>query len=165
MKHCIALLGFAETPAAGNLILAVQLGRSLAQRGWTLAVGNTQGTFAYALMEASSNRGQTLAVLERNRPLIANRHLQHVTFADSQDQKHEYIADTADAGVIIGGGHGSLKLIQQFIKRDKPLCAISRSGGIVDSELPRQVTLYQEIYQALDAIEQHGLQELRFSQA
>ncbi len=151
----IALLGYAQEPAPGNLLQASQLARSLAQRQWRLLTGNLKGTMGIALEYAHLGKAETLLVTERHQPLASGRNLSQVVYAEDQASKHSLIATLADAAVIIGGGEASLKLVHKLLKRNKPVFAIRCSGGITRSELPTKVLYYSEPEDVLSVIDNY----------
>lgn len=146
----IALIGFAEYCPVTNALMAIEVGRQVAQRELGLVVGNTKGTFHHALSAANSIGGKTYAALEpTHRSWIAYA-LDYVERCQTQDSKHELISQKADAGIIIGGGHRSQLLVNKFLSRGKPVAALEGTGGITDTLKREQVPQYQSVSSALD---------------
>lgn len=146
----IALLGFAESCSIHNTVLAIEVGRSLAQRGLGLAVGNTKGTFHHALIAANTTGGKTLAILEPTQLTWINYALDSIERTPSQKAKHELIAHRASAGILIGGGKGSKQLVANLQAHDKPVAAIKDSGGIVDNHETGMIPLYDKVDDAIE---------------
>ncbi len=146
----IALLGFSESCSIRNTVLAIEVGRCLAQRGLGLAVGNTKGTFHHALIAANTSGGKTLAILEPTQLTWINYALDSIERTPSQKAKHELIAHRVSAGILIGGGKGSKQLVANLQAHDKPVAAIKDSGGIVDNHEAGRTPLYDKVDDAIE---------------
>ncbi len=151
----VAIIGYAEEPAPGNLLHAAQIARSLARKRWRLLTGNFRGTMGTALEHAHNGKTETVLVTEKYQPLASGRHLSQVIYAENQERKHHLIACLADAAVVIGGGKASLQLVNKLLEHNKPVFAIRRSGGITRSELPRSVLYYSEPEDIVTVIERY----------
>lgn len=147
----IAILGFGHNPPALNLELAELAGQQLAVAGHDVLVGNLQGTFAIAIESADTHGGQTMAVVDENlaqQPLPAST---EIVIVDPL-QKHQRIAEIADAGLVLGGAEGTRKLAAQLLAKNKPLVAVKGTGGAVDDRsLPNSIPIADSLE---DAIEQ-----------
>ncbi len=151
----IALLGFAESCSINNTVLAIEVGKSLAQRGLGLAVGNTKGTFHHALIAANTVGGKTLAILEPTQLTWINYALDSIERTPSQKAKHELIAHRVSAGILIGGGKGSKQLMASLQALDKPVVALQDSGGIVDNHEIGNIPLYDKVDDAIEFLLNH----------
>jgi uncharacterized protein (TIGR00725 family) len=146
----IALLGFAKHCPINNVVLAIQVGRQLARRGLGLAVGNTKGTFHHALVAASGLGGKACAVLEPSQLTWINYTLDSVTRCQSQNVKHQLLAQKADAGIMIGGGPGTEKLMNRLLNQQKPVVALQGSGGITDELADDLIPQFAAVNTAID---------------
>ncbi len=146
----IALLGFAENCSIHNTVLAIEVGKSLAQRGIGLAVGNTKGTFHHALIAANSIGGRTLAILEPTQLTWINYALDSIERTPSQKAKHALIAQRVSAGILIGGGKASKQLMGNILSLGKPVAAIKDSGGIVDNHETGNIPSYNKVDDAIE---------------
>jgi len=139
MQNCIAVLGFATKCSDANQVTAYEVGRQIALGDYTACAGNSTGTFPHVFTGAKSVNGHTLAVLEAGVTVLDETPCDAVIYAPDSDAKHQLIADKCLAAIVIGGGHGTKKLITQFLNLDKPVVAIAGSGGVVIGELDARV--------------------------
>lgn len=146
----IALLGFAESCTIQNTVLAIEVGKRLAQDGLGLAVGNTKGTFHHALIAANNIGGKTLAILDPSQLTWINYALDSIERTPSQKAKHALIAQRASAGILIGGGKSSKQLMGNILSLGKPVVAIKDSGGIVDNHETGNIPIYDKIDDAIE---------------
>ena len=115
-------------------------------------VGNLTGVFAVALQVAHQQNGRSIAIVDET--------MQSLTIPDSTEvqivektQKHQVLAEIARAGVIIGGGPGTIKLANAFIEHHKPLVAIAGSGGVVDEGvLPQKISVVESVTAAMELL-------------
>lgn len=154
-SYNIAIVGFANNPETGNRLLAAQFAQAAALRHWSITAGNTRGTMAVGLEHAKNLNAETTVVIERNHPIINGRSITNVIYADDHSQKHEIIAQISDAALVIGGGYGSLRLVNALLLYKKPVFALRGSGGITKNELPEQVTLCSRAVEAAATIDRH----------
>lgn len=148
----IAILGFAEEVNQLQAQLAQEAAEKITNLGYGLGVGNVSGTFDYALRSAKHNKGITKAIVEQ---ALENKHhsdcdILHVVA--TQDEKHSAIVDQCLSALVIGGGEGTLKLIDRFLSEDKTIVAISDSGGIVPDELDSRVVVSDSVDMALKVL-------------
>jgi len=139
MQNCIAVLGFATKCSHVNQVIAYEVGRQIALGEFTVCAGNVMGTFPHAFTGAKSVNGHTLAVLETDCSALDETACDDIIYAPDSDAKHQLIADKCLAAIVIGGGHGTKKLITLFLNLDKPVVAIAGSGGVVTGELDARV--------------------------
>ncbi len=137
----IAILGFAKFCDAKQSAMAEEVARKISSLGYGIGVGNVSGTFACVLRSAKANRGITMAIIEQGLGSLNLDDCDILQIVKSQDEKHEALARQCNAALIIGGGKGTLKLAERFLKEQKPLVAIADSGGIVPEELNEAITL------------------------
>lgn len=165
VDNYIALLGFAnpayETLYPNNSLLAYQAGEEIVRQGFGLAVGNTTSTFRHALNGAANANGNSLLILEQQ-PSEASTHYHHqenckVQLAGCTNEKHQHLVNNSAGGIVIGGGYGTLHLIEQFLMARKPVVAISCSGGVVANELSSEVIMMRDIKDAVLLIRMGGL--------
>ena len=143
MQKCIAVLGFASKCSDANRITAYDVGRQIALCEYTVCAGNSIGPFHHAFSGAKSVNGHTLAVLEPSCKVLDETPCDEVIYALDSDTKHQLIADKCLAAIVIGGGHGTKKLITQFLNLNKPVVAIADSGGVVTGELDARVKVVE----------------------
>lgn len=148
----IAVLGFGHCPSAENLEIAAIAGEQLALAGHCVVVGNLLGTFAAAIESAEAHGGQTMAVVDQTIAPNAHSALTEVLVVESSE-KHQAIAEMADAGLVLGGAEGTRKLAAKLLAEGKPLIAVKGTGGAVDDQsLPVAVSVADSIDQALELL-------------
>jgi len=144
MLNYIAILGFTQTPPERNEAMAFKAGQELASLGFGIAAGNLFGTLKQAFNGAKQNRGITLAIIEQAQIFYGHQNCDILEIVPSIKMKHAMIADLCCGALVIGGGSGTLKVVQQFLARDKPVVAIENTSGITNNEL-RQTTLSTKV--------------------
>lgn len=150
----IAILGYGSYCSEFNKKLAEEAGQKLARIGCVVCAGNISGTFLYAFQGAKSMGGKTLAIIdgsidvdEENR-----KYCDQIIVVKSTLLKHQTIADKCDGALVIGGGKGTLSVIKQFLRKNKPVVAIKNTGGVVEADLDNNVQLIDSIESAINLI-------------
>ncbi len=137
----IAVLGYATSCSDSNKERAFEVGRLLALRGFTVCSGNITGTFIHAFKGAKSVKGHTVAILQNTQRTADKPYCDETLYALDTNAKHQMICDNCQAAIVIGGGDGTKKLINMFIRLKKGVVAIKGSGGAVNSALNDNVRL------------------------
>ena len=151
-KH-VAILGFAEPCGMYNQGMAYVAGLALAKNGYVVTAGNLTSTFYSAFMGAKKIYGNTLAILEKDyRFRTRNVYCDVVVTVDDSAKKHRMLADLCTSAIIIGGGPGTKHLESEFLKRDKPVVAITNTGGITRTELDEKTKIVKTIPDTLTLI-------------
>jgi predicted Rossmann-fold nucleotide-binding protein len=150
----VAILGFATQVNERQAYLAKDVARKLTALGYGVGVGNLSGMFDQALKSTKSCGGATMAIIEKDVGQQEHQHCDILLVSPSQDTKHQALSTRCIGGIVIGGGPGTLKLIQHFLGRNKKIIAIDGSGGIVPSELAAEVILSDSVDQALGLLTQ-----------
>ena len=148
----IAILGFAKQIDSRQALLAEEAARKISERGCGVGVGNVSGTFEHALNSAKSSKGITMAIIEQD---VCCRDLQNcdiLQIVSSQIDKHKALANQCSGALVIGGGHGTLKLIDEFLENQKRIVAIANSGGIVPKELNASIEIRDDVDSALRSL-------------
>jgi|MDTC01.2.fsa_nt_gb hypothetical protein len=57
----------------------------------------------------------------------------------SQEAKHLRSLEVADAGVVIGSGPGTLRLVLELVHAGKPVVTVVNTGGFTESVRPDSV--------------------------
>jgi len=136
----VAILGFGHNPPPKNLALAAKAANSLAASGFGVAVGSLTGAAAGA---------NTLAVIDDSMVNLLHPESTEVIVV-SAESKHAAIANHADAGLVLGGAGGTVRLAAQLLAAGKPLAAVAGTGGSVDDgSLPGNVPVFPDLEEAL----------------
>ncbi|MEI6820768.1 MAG: hypothetical protein WCL51_02455 [Bacteroidota bacterium] len=148
----IAIGGWGINCPEKNLILANETGSLLASYCYIVCVGGLTGTFHEALKGAKDKGGQTKAFIDAKPDNLSNTYCDEIEIIEDQSTKHIRIARYCDAIILIGGGEGSLKLIDRFLFLNKPVIVINETGGIADSIISNNITYADTIKEAVDII-------------
>ena len=150
----VAILGFANQINQRQTCLAKDLAEKLTTLGFGVGVGNLSGIFQQALKSTKACGGATMAIIEKDLSKQEHKDCDILLISSSQKTKHQALSTRCIGGIVIGGGPGTLKLIQHFLDRNKKIIAIDGSGGIVPSELVEGVILSHSVDQALGLLTQ-----------
>lgn len=148
----IAILGFAKEIDENQATLAKVAAEKISDLGFGVSVGSISGTCDCALRSAKRNGGITKAIVEQNLENKQHHDCDILQVVATQDEKHSALADQCSGALVIGGGHGTLKLINRFLKQRKKIAALEGSGGIVPNELDSRVVLSNSIESALKVL-------------
>ncbi|HWS93747.1 MAG TPA: TIGR00730 family Rossman fold protein [Mycobacterium sp.] len=102
----------ASGPAHPELLeLASELGRAIAERGWTLVWGGGRVSAMGALASAARARGgRTVGVIPQNlmRRELADAEADELIVSDTMRERKQVMEDRADAFIVLPGGVGTL---------------------------------------------------------
>ena len=151
-QEYIAVLGYGENCSAENLDRAFQAGRNIVMQGYAVCAGNVAGTFRFAFEGAKSMAGNTMAILDKSYTEADISLCDTIFYADDAAHKHRMIAQQASAAIVIGGGAGTMQLIDRLLAENKLVAAIRNSGGVADSQPDRRVKIVADIETAMNYI-------------
>ncbi len=130
-KH-IAILGYGEYCSDENGNIAYTVGKLLSTKGLVTCAGNIGGTFKRAFEGAKSVGGNTIAIVSKDMGTKAPSYCNKIVEVSDTKTKHATIAKLCAGAIVIGGGKGTEKVINQFSLLDKPVIAITGTGGIAE---------------------------------
>ena len=137
--------------------LAYQLGRLLAQRGWTVVTGGLGGVMAAATRGANDAGGKTLAVLPGSDRSAATEEATVVLATGLGQMRNALLVGSADAVIAVGGSWGTLSEVALAKRSGKPVVCL---GGwtILDADgTPVQLTTASTPEHAVNVLAQtHG---------
>jgi hypothetical protein len=116
-----------------NYILAEQLGRALAEAGFTIANGGYSGTMQAAAKGAAEAGGKTIGVTcSAFAGVSANKYISREIVTSSLDERLDTLIKLGQAYVVLPGGTGTLLELAKvwelknkgFINRSKPLILV-----------------------------------------
>jgi len=151
----LAILGYGTECSKKNAAIAKSIGKMAAKNDISLVAGNVSSTFGFAFKTSSENSGNNICVIEKHKKVGKDHDADQVIRTKDTYHKHKQIAQIADAAVLIGGGAGSQLLLKYFLKNNKTVIAIKGSGGLADTDLPKQVLIAnnaREAFQLLNSI-------------
>lgn len=119
-KPVIAVIGTSEaTPE--QLRHAEEAGRLLAKAGAVVVNGGLGGVMEAASRGAKRAGGLVVGIVPQDE---ANEHVDVAIKTGLGDARNALIANTADAFIAIGGGHGTLSEIAFALKRGKTVAGL-----------------------------------------
>lgn len=154
----VAILGFAKQINERQAHLVEDVVEKLTAVGYGVGVGNVTGIFDQALKSTKAFGGTTMGIIEKSLSKQEHQDCDILLLVSSQETKHQAISERCIAGIVIGGGPGTLKLIQHFLDLNKKIAAIDGSGGIVPAELAKEVILSHSVDHALAVLNLAGNQ-------
>ena len=120
---------------------AEEIGRLLAERGYTVVTGGLGEVMAAAHRGAREAHGTTLAILPGERHEDANPWAEHVVVTGIGHARNLAVAASGEAVIAVGGGWGTLAEIAFARRLGRPVVALSgipAVAGIEVVESPRE---------------------------
>ena len=135
----LAIIGYGTTCSEQHAELAKEVGTIAGKNHISLVAGNVSATFGSAFKAALGYPINTICVIEKHVTLPLEHDAQEIYRTKDTFEKHHQISEIGDAAIVIGGGTGSKILLQHFLKAHKTVIAIEGSGGLADTDLPKEV--------------------------
>lgn len=131
----IGVLGFGTDVPRKNLLFAKQTGDLLAEAGWGILTGNTGGTFRAACSAALENGGLAKLIYSRE-DITGDDSLWPLKIeVSTPEEKHQRMSQIMKAAIVIGGGAGTLQIIELLVKNGKTIIYLTGTGGITEENL------------------------------
>lgn len=127
----IAVLGSSKaitTPEAYNL--AFEVGQEIAKKGALTLTGGGLGVMEAALKGAKKHKGNTLAIIPWENINKVNDYADVVVATGIGWSRNSINLNSCDGAIIVGGGAGTLNEATYAYMMNKPLVALTPSGGI-----------------------------------
>ncbi len=119
----IAVIGGREADSK-LLTQAQEVGRLIAEAGFTLACGGMGGVMEAACKGAIEAGGQTIGILPGDNTSSANPYVSIPIATGFGIGRNIILVRTADALIAIGGAYGTLSEIAHALQLNKPVIAI-----------------------------------------
>jgi len=110
MQKIIAVVGGREVPSE-LLKVAFEVGKGIAERGYTLVCGGMGGAMEEACRGAKSAGGLTIGILPGPAKSDANPYVDIPILTSMSHARNAIVVRTADAVIAIGGKYGTLSEI------------------------------------------------------
>jgi len=132
-EKIITIFGSGKSNEAdGDYKLAFELGKELAQAGFTIANGGYGGTMKAAAKGASKAGGDVIGVTCRVFGANANQYVTKQLSTDGLDERLEKLIEVANAFVVLPGSTGTLLELAKvwefknkgFLQPDKPVIIV-----------------------------------------
>ena len=173
-SHIVTVFGSSRVSEGHSEYVAAQdLGRQIAQRGWTLCNGGNEGTMEATARGAKAAGGKTIGVtLERYRAAPSNSWLDQEIVADTLLARLEHLTSLGEAYVVLRGGIGTLlelslvwNLLQSAVPHPRPVIVVGKAWATVLTTIgealpmhkwePGSLTLVDSIDQAIQRLDIH----------
>jgi uncharacterized protein (TIGR00725 family) len=144
---CIAVVGPGEA-TDGEIAVAEEIGRGIAEAGGYVICGGMQGVMAAACRGASAAGGLTIGILPGSDRASANEWVQVAIPTGLGELRNGLVVRAADALVAVGGAYGTLSEIALALKTGVPVVGIDTWGiqGIQEvASAPQAVTRALEL--------------------
>lgn len=147
IRPIVAVIGGSQVNIELEAI-ALEVGRLIARKGWTLVTGGLGGVMEAASRGAAESGGTVVGILPQGETKFANPYVAIPVATNMGHARNVVIAHTADALVAVGGGLGTLSEIAIARKLGKPVFAI-KSWDIADA------TIAADAYEAIEACQKY----------
>jgi uncharacterized protein (TIGR00725 family) len=127
----IAVVGPGDERDPTVLASAEQLGRLIADRGWTLVTGGKGGVMEAASRGAASAGGRIIAILPEATRDAANPHVEVAIATGLGESRNVVIATCCDGMIVLGGGYGALSEVAFALKLGTRVIALASPWQIV----------------------------------
>jgi uncharacterized protein (TIGR00725 family) len=143
MIHAARIVSVAGSPDASEAetAFAEELGRLLAESGFTIACGGGPGVMEAVCRGAVSAGGETIGLLPSDDPADASEFVTLPIPTGLGRARNRVVALAGSALIAVGGRYGTLSEIAFALDAGRPVCAFGRWGaipGVVPVESPQQ---------------------------
>jgi uncharacterized protein (TIGR00725 family) len=139
MERMIAVFGPGH-PSRREYNAAAQVGRLLAERGWTVVCGGLFGVMEAACMGAKEAGGSTVGILRTYNRLDANPYVDYVIPTGLGDARNILVATAGEAAIAVAGRLGTLSEIAIALKHGIPVVGLDTwkldRNALFDRNLP-----------------------------
>ena len=127
-SRIISVIGGAES-SPEILKLAEAIGSEIAKRGIAIACGGLMGVMEAASKGAKKHDGVTIGILPSDSKRDANKYIDYAIPTGLGYARNFLVAKTGDTVIAIDGSAGTLSEIAIAWFSDKPIVAMTTSGG------------------------------------
>jgi len=140
-KRIVAVIG-ASAAKEKDIENAEEVGRLIAENGWTLICGGLTGVMEAASRGAAYAGGTVVGILPQADKTFANPHVTIPIATNMGHARNAIIVHSADALIAIGGGYGTLSEIAIALRLKKPVFVLGswEIEGINKVETPKEAT-------------------------
>jgi len=140
-KKTIVIFG-SSRPCEGEVEYekALELGRLLAEAGFTICNGGYAGTMEAAARGAKETGGRTIGVITEAFSSVANRWIDEVINMKTFPERLLKLIELGDAYIVLKGGTGTLvelamvwEMMNKRMMHEKPIIVLDFWKGVVDT--------------------------------
>ena len=136
MQRFIAVIGGGDAQPAG-LEVARQVGREIAQAGYSLVCGGLAGVMQAAAQGFGEGRGDSpgiaLGLLPGDHAESANPYIDVAVPTGIGIGRNLLVVRTAVAVIVVGGSSGTLSELAFAWQLGRPVVAVAGTGGVADA--------------------------------
>ena len=136
MLRLISVVGAGDC-SAEEAKTAEEIGRLLAERGFSVVCGGLAGVMQAACKGCKSAGGQTVGILPGDDPSQANEWVDAARPTGMGEARNALVANAGEAMIAVGGEYGTLSEIAFALKHDKTVVAIGNWSGL-DGVVPAE---------------------------
>jgi len=144
-KKTIAVIG-SRNPDNETFEIAEQMGRLLAENGYTIICGGLGGVMEAVCKGAKEKNGVTIGILPGNNPLEANPYIDIAIATGMGISRNLIIIRSASAVIAISGGFGTLSELAFALQLEKPVI------GLHSWDVSENVVIASEPQDALEKL-------------
>jgi hypothetical protein len=130
MKKVIGVIGSDGKISKEVELIAEQIGRDIASRGFVLLCGGRGGVMEAACRGAKKQGGTTIGILPSLDKSQANSHVDVVIPTSLGYARNSIVASAPDVLIAVCGSVGTLSEIALALNYKKPVVVVDCSGGV-----------------------------------
>jgi len=159
MKRMIAIFGPGH-PSRQEYNQAAEVGRLLAERGFTVVCGGLFGVMEAVCMGAKEAGGETVGILRTYNRHDANPYVDHAIPTGMGDARNVLVATAGEAAIAIAGRLGTLSEIAIALKHGIPVVGLGTwnldRNALFDRYLPAAKTPEEAVTMAIEFADQRA---------
>ncbi|MDA1193940.1 MAG: TIGR00725 family protein [Planctomycetota bacterium] len=163
MERLIAIFGPGR-PTRQEYNQAAEVGRRLAERGFTVICGGLFGVMEAACMGAKEAGGRTVGILRTYNRYEANSYVDTVIPSGLGDARNILVATAGEAAIAVAGRLGTLSEIAIALKHGIPVVGLGTwkldRNALFDRLLPEARTPEQAVTMAIELADQRAAERL-----
>ena len=159
MERMISVFGPGH-PTRKEYNQAAEVGRLLAERGWTVVCGGLFGVMEAACMGAKEGGGSTVGLLRTYNRHDANPYVDYVIPTGLGDARNVLVATAGEAAIAVAGRLGTLSEIAIALKHGLPVVGLGTwkldRNALFDRFLPAARTPEEAVTMAIELAEKRA---------
>ncbi len=154
MTKLVAVIG-GSSSSASEYSFAQNLGRSLADEGYTIVCGGGTGVMEAVCRGAFEAGGHTIGILPGINPSDANAYVETVIVTGMGTSRNRIISLSGRVVIAVGGAYGTLSEIAFALQAGRPVCAVGTwktIDGVIPVNSPQEALKFvRDNFRGIDA--------------
>ena len=154
MTKLVAVIGGSRS-SASEYSFAQNLGRNLADDGYTIVCGGGTGIMEAACRGAFEAGGHTIGILPGINPSDANAYVETVIVTGMGTSRNRIISLSGRVVIAVGGAYGTLSEIAFALQAGRPVCAVGTwktIDGVTPVNSPQEALKFvRDNFRGIDA--------------